>query len=103
MERLVGDIEDEHDKEELIEEALDTGKWRFSARLDVEDINELFDLQLPLNDAYDTLGGLVIHYTEDIPEAGYTLALDGFTIEVEEVSGNKVQTVILHVISAENS
>ena len=103
MEQLVGDIEDEHDKEELIEEALDTGKWRFSARLDVEDLNERFDLQLPLNDAYETLGGLVIHYTEDIPESGYTLALDGFTIEVEEVSGNKVQTVILHVISAENS
>ena len=103
MEQLVGDIEDEHDKEELIEEALDTGKWRFSARLDVEDLNERFDLQLPLNDAYETLGGLVIHYTEDIPEAGYTLVLDGFTIEVEEVSGNKVQTVILHVISEENS
>jgi CBS domain containing-hemolysin-like protein len=103
MEQLVGDIEDEHDKEELIEEALDTGKWRFSARLDVEDLNERFDLQLPLNDAYETLGGLVIHYTEDIPESGYALALDGFTIEVEKVSGNKVQTVILHVISAENS
>ncbi|MGB2190146.1 MAG: hemolysin family protein [Flavobacteriales bacterium] len=103
MEQLVGDIEDEHDKEELIEEALDTGKWRFSARLDVEDLNERFDLQLPLNDGYETLGGLVIHYTEDIPEAGYTLALDGFTIEVKEVSGNKVQTVILHVISEENS
>ena len=58
MEQLVGDIEDEHDKEELIEEALDTGKWRFSARLDVEDLNERFDLQLPLNDAYETLGGL---------------------------------------------
>lgn len=103
MEQLVGDIEDEHDKEELIEEALDTGTWRFSARLDVEDLNERFDIQLPLNDAYETLGGLVIHYTEDIPEAGYTLALDSFTIEVEEVSGNKVQTVILHVISKENS
>ena len=45
----------------------------------------------------------MIHYTEDIPEAGYTLALDSFTIVVEEVSGNKVQTVILHVISEENS
>ena len=82
---------------------MDTGKSRFSARLDVEDLNERFDLNLPLNDAYETLGGLVIHCTEHIPEAGYTLALDGFTLEVEEVSGNKVQTVILHVIATENS
>lgn len=103
MEQLIGDIEDEHDKEELIEEVLEAGKWRFSARLDVEDLNGQFGIRLPLNDAYETLGGLVIHYTEDIPEAGYTLALDGFNIEVEEVSGNKVQTVILHVISEENN
>ena len=99
MEQLVGDIEDEHDQEDLIEEALEPGVWRFSARLDVEDLNERFDLQLPLNDAYETLGGLFIHHAEEIPESGFALALDGFRITAEEVSGNKVQTVILHVNS----
>lgn len=99
MEQLVGDIEDEHDHEELIEEVIEPGVWRFSARLDVGDLNERFDLQLPLNDAYETLGGLFIHHAEEIPESGFALTLDGFRITAEEVSGNKVQTVILHVIS----
>ena len=102
MEQLVGDIEDEHDKEELIEEEIEPGTWRFSARLDVEDLNERFDLQLPLNDAYETLGGLVIHHAEEIPEAGFALSLEGFHLTAEEVSGNKVQTVILQVISEDN-
>lgn len=102
MEQLVGDIEDEHDKEELVEEEIEPGMWRFSARLDVEDLNERFGLQLPLNDAYETLGGLVIHHAEEIPEAGFALSLEGFHLTADEVSGNKVQTVILQVISEDN-
>ena len=101
MEQLVGNIEDEHDREELIEEVIGPGKWRFSARLDVGDLNERFGVKLPLNDAYETLGGLLIHYTEDIPEAGYNLTLDGINIEVEEVSGNRIKTIILHITSEE--
>lgn len=102
MEQLIGDIEDEHDNEDLIEDALDEGKWRFSARLDVEDLNERYGLQLPLNDAYETLGGLLLHHAEEIPESGFSLPLEGYQLEVEEVSSSKIQTVILHVLEDEN-
>lgn len=98
MERLVGDIEDEHDSEDLIEEALDENVWRFSARLDVEDLNERYDLELPLNQAYETLGGLLLHHAEDIPESGFTLVLDDFRFTVESVSSSKIKTVILEAI-----
>jgi putative hemolysin len=98
MERLVGDIEDEHDSEDLIEEALDKNVWRFSARLDVEDLNERYDLELPLNQAYETLGGLLLHHAEDIPESGFTLVLDDFRFTVESVSSSKIKTVILEAI-----
>jgi len=102
MEQLIGDIEDEHDNEDLIEVALDDGSWRFSARLDVEDLNERYGLQLPLNDAYETLGGLLLHHAEEIPESGFSLPLEGYQLEVEEVSSSKIQTVILHVLEDEN-
>lgn len=98
MERLVGDIEDEHDSEDLIEEALDENVWRFSARLDVEDLNERYDLELPLNQAYETLGGLLLHHAEDIPESGFSLVLDDFRFTVESVSSSKIKTVILEAI-----
>jgi CBS domain containing-hemolysin-like protein len=102
MEQLIGDIEDEHDHEDLIEDVLEEGRWRFSARLDVEDLNERYGLQLPLNDAYETLGGLLLHHAEEIPDSGFSLPLEGYHLEVEEVSSSKIQTVILHVLEDEN-
>jgi len=95
MEQLIGDIEDEHDSEVLIEEELDDRTWRFSARMDVEDLNERFDLSLPLNDAYETLGGLLLHHAEEIPESGFTMTIENVHFTVEEVSSSKIQTVIL--------
>ena len=95
MEQLVGDIEDEHDSEDLIEEVLDSNKWRFSARLDVEDLNERYDLELPLNQGYETLGGLLLHHTQDIPDSGFSIALEDFRFIVESVSSSKIKTVIL--------
>jgi putative hemolysin len=95
MEQLIGDIEDEHDIEDLIEEQIEPGYWRFSARLDVEDLNEKFDLNLPAMDAYETLGGLMIHHVEDIPEPGFTLELDTCTMTVEDVSSSKIQTILI--------
>lgn len=95
MEQLIGDIEDEHDIEDLIEEQIEPGYWRFSARLDVEDLNEKFGLDLPAMDAYETLGGLMLHHVEDIPEPGFTLELDACTMTVEDVSSSKIQTILI--------
>ena len=97
VEQIVGDIEDEHDVEALIEEEVEPGIWRFSARLDVETVNERYGLRLPLNDAYETLGGLVLHQTETIPTPGLTLTLAETTIEVEAVESNRIETVRIHL------
>lgn len=95
MEQLIGDIEDEHDSEDLIEELLEPNTYRFSARFDVEDLNERFDFQLPTHDAYETLGGLMLHHAEDIPESGFTLRLDYCILSVEQVSSSKIQTIVV--------
>lgn len=101
VEQIVGDIEDEHDVEVLIEEHIESGIWRLSARLEVETVNEKYGVQLPLNDAYETLGGMVLHQTETIPTPGLTLQLNDLIIEVEQVDSNRIETIRLHLNSEE--
>lgn len=98
VEQLIGDIEDEHDTEDLVEEEIEPGHYRFSARLDVEGLNEKFELCLPTNDAYETLGGLMLHHAEEIPNQGFKLALEGCLMTVEEVSSSKIQTILIETI-----
>jgi CBS domain containing-hemolysin-like protein len=102
VEQIVGDIEDEHDVEALIEEEVSPGVWRLSARLDVETVNERYGIQLPVHDAYETLGGLVLHQTETIPTPGLALALNSCVIEVEQVESNRIETVLLHITDEES-
>lgn len=102
VEQIVGDIEDEHDVEDLIEEELAPGAWRLSARMDVETVNERYGLRLPLNDAYETLGGLVLHQTETIPTPGLTLRVQETYIEVERVDSNRIETLIVRLPDEES-
>jgi Mg2+/Co2+ transporter CorB len=66
--------------------------------LDVEGLNEKFELCLPTNDAYETLGGLMLHHAEEIPNQGFKLALEGCLMTVEEVSSSKIQTILIETI-----
>jgi CBS domain containing-hemolysin-like protein len=102
MEQLLGDIEDEHDEPNEIEEEIEPGCWRFSARLHVEDINDRHGIALPLNDAYETLGGLVLHHAEEIPDEGYTLPLAGYILEVEEVQAHRIGVIRVRQLGSES-
>ncbi len=93
IEELFGEIEDEHDSVELVEEALEADTYKFSARLEVDYLNETYKLELPENDAYETLGGLIVNYTEEIPIQNEVVEIEGFTIEVLEVSNTKIELV----------
>jgi CBS domain containing-hemolysin-like protein len=93
VEELIGDIEDEHDSEALVEMELGEGHFRFSARHEVDDINARFGLNLPTDEAYETLGGLVLHHTEEIPAEGHRMELDGVTIQVTHVDGARIVLV----------
>jgi len=95
VEEIFGEIEDEHDSEELIEEVLGEGQYYLSARLEVDYINEEFELHLPVSDDYETLAGLIINESEDIPEAGEVLEIGDYIIELKKVSENKIEEVYL--------
>src|SRR5699024_10389513 len=98
---LFGDIEDEHDSVALIEEKIDSHHYRFSARLEVDYLNEEYDLQLAESENYETLGGLIVNFTEEIPEQGETVQIENFIFTILEVSLTKIELVELKIISEE--
>ena len=98
VEELFGEIEDEHDHVALIEDQLDDHSYLFSARLEVDYINETYKLDLPENEQYETLGGLIVHHTEEIPDQKERVRFDRFLFTILEVSNTKIDLVKLEII-----
>ena len=101
VEELFGEIEDEHDTTVLFEERIDENNFKFSGRLEVDYVNEQYDLELPESDEYETLGGLIINETGEIPERNSEIQIDNFRFVVLEVSSNKIDLVSLEVLDEE--
>ena len=99
VEELFGEIEDEHDLlvEGFVEEILSEGVFLFSARLDVEYINETYKLNIPECDSYSTLSGFIVHHTNEIPKAGTVLQIENFQFEIQQASNKKVELVQISI------
>ena len=98
IEELVGDIEDEHDTVELIEEKIDENNYKFSARLEVDYINETYKLNLPESETYETLGGLIVDETEEIPQVNDQVQIENFLFTILEVTTTKIDLVALKIL-----
>jgi magnesium and cobalt exporter, CNNM family len=98
VEELFGEIEDEHDSTYLHEEQLDGSTYTFSARLEVDYINESYKLELPENDEYETLGGFIVNETGEIPEQDSEIKIDNFLFTILEVSSTKIDLVKLQLL-----
>jgi len=101
IEELFGEIEDEHDSIALIEEEIGEGHYKFSARLEVDYLNENYDLELEESENYETLGGLIVNFTEEIPEKGETVKIDDYVFIILEVSSTKIELVELLISTEE--
>ncbi|PKH50644.1 hemolysin [Tenacibaculum sp. Bg11-29] len=101
VEELFGEIEDEHDNQELLEEKINDQEFNFSARLEVDYLNEEYDLNIPKEDAYETLGGFIINHTETIPAQDEVLMIDKFQIKILKVSATKIDDLHFKVVSKE--
>ena len=93
VEELFGEIEDEHDKDKFIEEKISDDEYLFSARLEVDYINETYHLNLPESEEYETLSGLILLHTEEIPTQGETISLPPFVFSIEACSQTRIETV----------
>ncbi len=95
VEELFGEIEDEHDTIDLIEEVVDAITYKFSARLEVDYVNETYKINLPESENYETLGGLIVNHTEEIPAQNDIVKIDTFQFTILEVSNTKIDLVEL--------
>ncbi len=93
VEELFGEIEDEHDPVVLIEEKLEDDRFLFSARLEVDYLNETYKLDLPVGENYETLGGYIVNHTEEIPQQDGVVEIDNFSFLIKEVSNTKIELV----------
>jgi CBS domain containing-hemolysin-like protein len=94
VEELFGEIEDEHDSdEELIEKELEDNSFIFSARFDVEYLNQNYKLAIPESESYGTLGGFIVNYTKEIPQKGAIITIENYHFVIEEATNKKIELV----------
>ena len=93
VEELFGEIEDEYDQVDLTELKLETGDYIFSARLEVDYINDKYKLNLIENDQYETLGGYIVYHTENIPNKGEIVKIGDYDFEIQKVTTSKIEII----------
>ncbi len=97
IEEIFGEIEDEYDKEDDLEKQLSENEYLFSARLEIDYLNEKYKLDIPVSDEYETLAGFIIHHYESIPAAGDEIEIEPFTFKILKASGNRLEEVKMTV------
>ena len=98
-EEIVGEIVDEHDVEEIMDNQLAKNKYQLFARLDVEMVNKKYALNLPESDEYETIAGLILHHLEEIPKQDDIIDIEGFQFTIMKVNNTAIHEVQLKVIT----
>ena len=95
MEEIFGEIEDEHDVEDLIEKQIDDKTYLLAGRLEIDYLNEKYELNIPETEEYETLAGFIIHHFESIPEEKEVIRIDEFLFQIIQAEGHKIDLVKL--------
>jgi CBS domain containing-hemolysin-like protein len=98
VEEIFGDIEDEHDNTKYVAKVLSDGDYLLSARLEIEKVNELFDLDLPESDEYMTVGGLILHEYQSFPKLNEIVKIGHFEFKIIKNTMTKIELVKLKVV-----
>jgi len=99
VEEIFGDIEDEHDSSNYVARRTDDGDYILSARLEIDKVNEMFGLDLPENEDYMTVGGLILHYYQSFPKLNEIVTIGRFHFKIIRNTRTKIELVRLHVDS----
>lgn len=95
VEEIFGEIEDEHDTPEYVEKKINDNEFVFSGRLEIDYLNETFDLHLPVSEDYLTLAGLVLHVYQGIPLVNEQIKIEKYTLKIIKASKNKIELLKL--------
>ncbi|MGB0916945.1 MAG: hemolysin family protein [Flavobacteriales bacterium] len=98
IEEIFGEIEDEHDTEGLVEEKISDTEYCFSARLEIDYLNQEYNIGLPETDAYETLAGFIIEHHQSIPELEEVIKLGNFQFTVTKVESTRIEEVVLNIL-----
>lgn len=98
VEEIFGDIEDEHDQQNYTAKQLPSGEYELSGRLEVEKVNELFDLELPESDDYLTVGGLILHRVQRFPKLNEVVRFDNLEFKIIKNTSTKIELVRLRIL-----
>ena len=97
LEEILGEIEDEHDIVDYVEEKISENEFLFSGRLKVDLLNEKYNLNIPTDESYETLAGYIFTHTEAIPKKGATIEIDHFSFQIEKVGETRIELIKLLV------
>jgi putative hemolysin len=101
LEEIFGEIDDEHDRDEFVENQLSKNEYILSGRLEISHINKEFNLHIPEGE-YDTLSGFIIAHHETIPEKNEIIEIQNYRFKIMDVSETKIETIKLEVLPLEN-
>lgn len=102
IEEIFGEIEDEHDEDDLVEQKIDDFTYLLSARHEIDYLNDQYDLNLPEGE-YETLGGMILSFTEDFPEEGASVSIPPFSFIIQSTEDNRIDIVKLVVENPDKS
>jgi CBS domain containing-hemolysin-like protein len=100
VEEIFGDIEDEHDNTSYISKKIGEDEYIISARLEIEKVNEMFDLDLPESDEYITIGGLILNHYQSFPKLHEVVTVDRYQFKIIKASATKIELVRMRVLSS---
>lgn len=93
IEEIFGEIEDEHDKDEEVEKQISDNVFIFSARLEIDYLNEKYKFNIPVLEDYETLAGYIIHNHKSIPSKNQKIKIDHFQFTIQKSSGNRLDEI----------
>lgn len=97
VEEIFGEIEDEYDVKSRVAKKENENEYVLSGRLEIDQINEMFELSLPESDEYTTLAGLLLHFTQRFPKTYETIIIPPFSFKILKVTARKIEVVRLLV------
>jgi len=97
IEEIFGDIEDEHDRDNLVEQQISENEYLFSGRLEIEYLNETFHLNIPEKDDYDTLAGFILYHHLNLPLAGDMIHIEPYTFIIRKLTNTRIDLVQMTV------
>lgn len=102
LEEIFGEIQDEHDNEDLYEKQLTKHDYVFSGRIEIDHLNEKYNLNIPESEEYETIAGFILYHTESLPSMNDEITIENFKLSILKVSNTRVELVKLEILSEQS-